>query len=142
MATPNVGRLQCLYSRVSNCRQYHGRQQGTFVYLRFTGIIYNRNDGFQKNFSTSPRNAARSVDLSRYQKFRKVINTFVAGSKQLGKDVKVMFQIQRKLKSNSYNWEVLKTEEILHLHQVRMVNLKELFFCEISPMKSTGTCLC
>ena len=142
MATPNVGRLQCLYSHVSNYRQYHGLQQGTFVYLRFTGIIYNRNDGFQKNFSTSPRNAARSADLSRYQKFRKVINTFVAGSKQLGKDVKVMFQIQRKLKSNSYNWEVLKTEEILHLHQVRMVNLKELFFCEISPMKSTGTCLC
>ena len=141
MATPNVGRLQCLYSHVSNYRQYHGLQQGTFVYLRFTGIIYNRNDGFQKNFSTSPRNAARSADLTRYQKFRKVISTFVAGSKHLGKDVKVMFQIQRKLKSNNYNWEVLKTEEILHLHQVRMVNLKELFFCKISPLKSIGTCL-
>nr|XP_058957905.1 LETM1 domain-containing protein 1-like [Pocillopora verrucosa] len=126
MATSNVGRLQCLYSHVSNYRQYHGLQQGTFVYLRFTGIIYNRNDGFQKNFSTSPRNAARSADLSRYQKFRKVINTFVAGSKQLGKDVKVMFQIQRKLKSNNYNWEVLKTEEILHLHQTRKDLLKSL----------------
>ena len=42
----------------------------------------------------------------------------MAGSKQLGKDVKVMFQIQKKLRSNNYNWDTLKTEEIIHLHQV------------------------
>ena len=140
MATSSVYRLQCLYSRVWNNRHYHGLQQGTFAYLRATGIIHNRTDGFQKNFSTSPSNAARSADLSRYQKFRKVINTFVAGSKQLGKDVKVMFQIQRKLKNNNYNWEILKTEEILHLHQVRKVNYFERAFLLIWETTSLENC--
>ena len=115
-------RSQCLYYRILNNSNYHGLQQRTFVYFRVTGCFYNRTDCSQKNFATSSRNSARSGD-SRIQKFRKVINTFVAGSKQLGKDVKLMFEIQRKLKSNAYNWDSLKTEEILHLHQVRIFNL-------------------
>lgn len=53
------------------------------------------------------------------------MNTFVSGSKQLGKDVKLMFEIQKKLKNNAYNWDSLKTEEIIHLHQVNNI-LKEL----------------
>ena len=122
MATSSFCRSLCLYYRILNNCNYHGLQQRTFVYFRVAGSFYNRTDGSQKNFATSSRNSARSGD-SRIQKFRKVINTFVAGSKQLGKDVKLMFEIQRKLKSNAYNWDSLKTEEILHLHQVRIFNL-------------------
>lgn len=36
-----------------------------------------------------------------------------------------MFEIQKKLKNNAYNWDSLKTEEIIHLHQVNNI-LKEL----------------
>ena len=108
---------QCLHYRIlTNC-YFYGLQQGTFTHIRVAGSIYNRLDGCQANFSTSSPDATRSGD-SRIQKFRKVINSFVSGSKQLGKDVKLMFEIQRKLKNNAYNWDSLKTEEIIHLHQV------------------------
>lgn len=109
---------QCLYYRIlTNCH-FYGLQQRTFTHVRVVGSISNRLDGRQANFSTSSTNATRSGD-SRIQKFRKVINSFVSGSKQLGKDVKLMFEIQRKLKNNAFNWDSLKTEEIIHLHQVK-----------------------
>jgi len=83
-------------------------------------------DSYQiTNFSTSCANSGRG-DSPRIQKFRKTVDTFVAGSKQLGKDVKLMIEIQRKLKSNKYNWDTLKTEEIIHLHQTRKDLLKSL----------------
>ncbi|KAL9958897.1 hypothetical protein ACROYT_G035970 [Oculina patagonica] len=78
------------------------------------------------NFSTSSSNATRFGDNSRIQKFRKVVNAFMAGTRQLGHDVKRMFEIQRKLKNNSYDWDSLKTEEIIHLHQTRKDLLKSL----------------
>ena len=109
---------QCLHYRIlTNYCYFYGLQQGTFTHIRVAGSIYNRLDGYQAKFSTSSPNGTRSGD-SRIQKFRKVINSFVSGSKQLGKDVKLMFEIQRKLKNNAYNWDSLKTEEIIHLHQV------------------------
>jgi len=37
-----------------------------------------------------------------------------------------MFEIQRKLKNNAFNWDSLKTEEIIHLHQTRKDLLKSL----------------
>ena len=39
----------------------------------------------------------------------------------LGHDVKRMVQIQRKLKENNYDWNVLATEEIFLLNQVGML---------------------
>lgn len=120
MATQSFRRAtQCFCYRMSrNCR-FYGLQQRTSTHIRIIGSICNRLDGRQANFSTSSSNATRSGD-SRIQKFRKVINSFVSGSKQLGKDVKVMFEIQRKLKNNAFNWDSLKTEEIIHLHQVKI----------------------
>lgn len=111
---------QCfgLYYRSSTNCHFYGLQQRTFSHVRVVGTVYNRLDCRQANFSTSSTNATRSGD-SRIQKFRKVINSFVSGSKQLGKDVKLMFEIQRKLKNNAFNWDSLKTEEIIHLHQVK-----------------------
>jgi len=119
MATQSFRRAtQCFCYRMStNCR-FYGLQR-TSTHIRVVGSIYNRLDGRQANFSTSSSNATRSGD-SRIQKFRKVINSFVSGSKQLGKDVKLMFEIQRKLKNNAFNWDILKTEEIIHLHQVKI----------------------
>lgn len=120
MATSSFCRAtQCLhYAILTNCH-FHGRlQPRTFTHIRVVGGIYNRQDGHQINFSTSSSDAARYGGDSRIQKFRKVVNTFWAGSKQLGNDVKLMFEIQRKLKNNAYNWDSLKTEEIIHLHQV------------------------
>ena len=118
MATQSFRRaMQCFYYRMStNCR-FYGLQQRDFTHVRVVGTIYNRLDGRQVNFSTSSIKATRSGD-SRIQKFRKVINSFVSGSKQLGNDVKLMFEIQKKLKNNAFNWDSLKTEEIIHLHQV------------------------
>lgn len=116
---------QCLNYRILTICHYHGLQQRTFTHLTVVGGIYNRLDGpSQRNFATSSSKSTRSSD-SRIQKFRKVVNTFVSGSKQLGKDVKLMFEIQKKLKNNAYNWDSLKTEEIIHLHQVNNI-LKEL----------------
>ena len=111
MATQSFRRAtQCFCYRMStNCR-FYGLQR-TSTHIRVVGR--------QANFSTSSSNATRSGD-SRIQKFRKVINSFVSGSKQLGKDVKLMFEIQRKLKNNAFNWDSLKTEEIIHLHQVKI----------------------
>lgn len=106
-----------IFSRVlTNCR-YQCLQDHLFTHARVAGSSLRGLDNIQaSNFSTSGTKSARGD--SRIQNFRKVINAFMAGSKQLGKDVKVMFQIQKKLRSNNYNWDTLKTEEILHLHQV------------------------
>ena len=107
---------QCC-NRLFTIYQCQGIQQGTFTYIRVVGSICNRFDNYKAtNFSTTCANSARGD--SRIQKFRKVVDTFVAGSKQLGKDVKLMFEIHKKLKKTSYNWDMLKTEEIIHLHQV------------------------
>ena len=100
--------------KIYQCR---GLQQRTLTYFRVAGSICNRLDDYRiTNFSTTCANSARGD--SRIQKFRKVVDTFVAGSKQLGKDVKLMFEIQKRLKNNNYDWDMLKTEEIIHLHQV------------------------
>ena len=108
----------CRIFTICHCR---GLQQKTFTHIRAVGCIYNRLDSYQStNFSTSSANSTRGD--SRIQKFRKVVDTFVAGSKQLGKDVKLMFEIQKKLKNHDYNWDILKTEEIIHLHQVSLCN--------------------
>ena len=119
MATQGFRRraMRCFYFRMSTNYRFYGLQQRTFTHVRVVGTIYNRLDGHQVNFSTSSIKATRSGD-SRIQKFRKVINSFVSGSKQLGNDVKLMFEIQKKLKNNAFNWDSLKTEEIIHLHQV------------------------
>ena len=110
---------QCFYYRISTNYHLYGLQKRTSRHVSVLGIVYNRLDCCQANFSTSSNNATRSGD-TRIQKFRKVINSFVSGSKQLGKDVKLMFEIQRKLKNNAFNWDSLKTEEIIHLHQVKI----------------------
>lgn len=114
--------IHCRAAALCVCRNFtflhcRGSQQGTFTYVRVAGSVYNRcNNNQSTNFSTSGVNSTRGD--SRVQKFRKVVDAFVAGSKQLGKDVKLMFEIQRKLKNSNYNWDILKTEEIIHLHQV------------------------
>ena len=59
-----------------------------------------------------------TIGESRLQKFRNILKTFISGSRMLGHDVKRMVQIQRKLKENNYDWNVLATEEILLLNQV------------------------
>lgn len=103
--------------RVFTTCQRHIPQQVKFICVKQVGSIYHCLDSNQTtNFSTSSANSTRGD--SRVQKFRKVVDTFVAGSKQLGKDVKLMFDIQKKLKNSNYNWDGLKTEEIIHLHQV------------------------
>ena len=120
---------QCCYCilTICHCRVLHQR---TFTYVRAVGSIYSRLDSYQRTkFSTSSANSTRGD--SRVQKFRKVVDTFVAGSKQLGKDVKLMFAIQRKLQNNNYNWEILKTEEIIHLHQV----CAHLYFVKLNYFK-------
>lgn len=107
---------QCC-NRIFTIYRCRGLQQRTFTYVRVAGSICNRLDNYRiTNFSTTCANSARGD--SRIQKFRKVVDAFVAGSKQLGKDVKLMFEIQKRLKNNNYNWDMLKTEEIIHLHQV------------------------
>ena len=108
---------QCWFRVFTFCR-CSGLQQSTLLHVRVVGSIYNRLDSYQiTNFSTTCANSGRG-DSPRIQKFRKTVDTFVAGSKQLGRDVKLMIEIQRKLKNNKYNWDTLKTEEIIHLHQV------------------------
>lgn len=115
-----------LYYRSSTNCHFYGLHQRTFSHVGVVGTVYNRLDCRQANFSTSSINGTRSGD-SRIQKFRKVINSFVSGSKQLGKDVKLMFEIQRKLKNNAFNWDSLKTEEIIHLHQVKKYECSVMF---------------
>ncbi|CAH3190483.1 unnamed protein product [Porites evermanni] len=111
--------------RVFTTCQRHIPQQVKFICVKQVGSIYRCLDSNQTtNFSTSSANSTRGD--SRVQKFRKVVDTFVAGSKQLGKDVKLMFDIQKKLKNSNYNWDGLKTEEIIHLHQTRKDLLKSL----------------
>ena len=103
--------------RVFTTCQRHILQQVKFICIKQDGSIYHcLNSNQITNISTSSANSTRGD--SRVQKFRKVVDTFVAGSKQLGKDVKLMFDIQKKLKNSNYNWDGLKTEEIIHLHQV------------------------
>mgnify|MGYP007058309370 FL=1 len=106
-----------MYSRILTTCRCPCLQNHLFTLVRVAGSSWQGLDNIQaSNFSTSGTKSARGD--SRIQNFRKVINAFMAGSKQLGKDVKVMFQIQKKLRSNNYNWDTLKTEEIIHLHQV------------------------
>lgn len=106
-----------MFSRILTTCRYPSLHNHLFTHVRVAGSSLYALDNIQaSNFSTSGTKSARGD--SRIQNFRKVINAFMAGSKQLGKDVKVMFQIQKKLRSNNYNWDTLKTEEIIHLHQV------------------------
>ena len=62
-----------------------------------------------------PRETTGETQL---QKFRSILKTFTSGSHLLVKDVKRMVQIQRKLKENNYDWNILTTEEIFLLNQV------------------------
>lgn len=117
MATMFGCRITEGYRVFTTCQRHILPQQVKFICVKQVGSIYHCLDRNQTtNFSTSSANSTRGD--SRVQKFRKVVDTFVAGSKQLGKDVKLMFDIQKKLKNNNYNWDGLKTEEIIHLHQV------------------------
>ncbi|XP_074628412.1 LETM1 domain-containing protein 1-like [Acropora palmata] len=114
-----------MFSRILTTCRYPSLQNHLFTLVRVAGSSWRGLDNIQaSNFSISGTKSARGD--SRIQNFRKVINAFMAGSKQLGKDVKVMFQIQKKLRSNNYNWDTLKTEEIIHIHQTRKDLLKTL----------------
>ncbi|XP_068688274.1 LETM1 domain-containing protein 1-like isoform X1 [Montipora foliosa] len=116
--------LSLCCSRVS-ASHHHRLHKVAFNHVRVAASSLNRlRENQASHFSTTCSNSTRGD--SRIQKLGKVVAAFVGGSKQLGKDVKLMFEIQKKLKNNSYNWDILKTEEIIHLHQTRKDLLKSL----------------
>ena len=58
----------------------------------------------------------------RWQKFRKLLYDFYLGGKALFEDVKSTWKIRRKLRQNSWNYDVLKRNEQWTMFKVRAVS--------------------
>ena len=57
---------------------------------------------------------------SRFQKLRKILYDFYLGGKRLFQDVKLTWKIRRKLRENSWDYNVLERKELWKMTKVRM----------------------
>ena len=90
----------------------------TFTTINQRKLAYSQRCLKEEPISHNHKRPRETIGESRLQKFRQTLKTFFSGSRLLGQDVKRMVQIKKKMKDNNYDWNVLTTEEILHLNQV------------------------